>query len=138
MKIVMQYWLDGGYECGAYEITKCFEYESTEAFLVDFENAIVKSRAEYDNNRNTLLAWQRKEPLKLHVNDKNFEKKKDKFEAAWNEWIKERPDCEFTTEFIFCGQQFDFLDFLEKDKIILDDLSVHELNEWFTLKAGKP
>jgi hypothetical protein len=130
MKIVMQYELSGGYECGCYEITKCFEYESTEAFLVDFETAIEKTKEEYNNNRKLVEDWRRREPFKLSSNDKNFDKKKAKYESKWEEWAKERPTFDFSTEFTFCSQQFDFNDFLDPY-----ELRIHELNEWFDLRS---
>lgn len=51
MKIVVKYELDGGYDCGSYQQTLCFNYESTEAFLVNFEIALKAKLAEVKATR---------------------------------------------------------------------------------------
>lgn len=40
MKIVVCYDIDGGYDFSGVPRVLCFEYESTEAWLVDFESAL--------------------------------------------------------------------------------------------------
>lgn len=40
MKIVLQYDVGGGYECGTYTYVDCITYESTEAAICNFEEAI--------------------------------------------------------------------------------------------------
>lgn len=44
MKIVVRYEVGGGYECGTYETTLCLIYDSPEAFLVHFEEALNVAR----------------------------------------------------------------------------------------------
>lgn len=39
-KIVVCYDIYGGFECGSYPQVLCFEYESSEAWLLDFETAL--------------------------------------------------------------------------------------------------
>lgn len=44
MKIVVDYMTAGSFQCGSYNIVLCFEYESTEAWLVGFDELLKESK----------------------------------------------------------------------------------------------
>ena len=43
MKLVIEYDVGGGYECGSYPMVRCCEYDSKVSFLTDFEIALQES-----------------------------------------------------------------------------------------------
>lgn len=45
-KLVMVYFTVGDYECGSATVVLCFEYESAEALIVHFSDALNKAREE--------------------------------------------------------------------------------------------
>jgi hypothetical protein len=46
-KLVITYDIDGGFECGSYEQIICLEYESPEAFIVEFEDKLKCAYEQY-------------------------------------------------------------------------------------------
>ena len=123
MKLVVCYTVGDGctYHC---DVVKCFEYESAEAFICDFETTL-RSAIRYCTEQNELLNnWQASRP-----DDK----------AKHSAWYASRPDIHSykINRFEFCGQEFDIDEFLSHDfdrpKITADVVlpDVYELDEWF-------
>lgn len=129
MKIVMQYNVDGGYECGTYEIVLAFEYDSAEAFLLDFEKAWQEIDEQIRNHEKQIKEWRKSESEPKNATQKDY-----------NKWIANFPATPGST-FYFCGHSFYWNDFREFDrkskeyKVILPN--VYELNEWHTKKMGE-
>lgn len=48
MKLILEYDIGGGYECGSYPQTICIEYESAEALICDFEKALLEARTKWE------------------------------------------------------------------------------------------
>ncbi|RJQ25051.1 hypothetical protein C4577_06610 [Candidatus Parcubacteria bacterium] len=131
MKIVMEYSEHGGYECGCYEHVLCFEYESKEAFIIDFEiclNEVRLNRFFYKKNREE---WDKEKPALKN----NVEKAR--------EWLGKQPNRP-SDKFEFCGQKFDYENFVivgewespsfikENEQFELPE--VYELDEWWQAK----
>lgn len=58
MKLVVQKWYGGDYECGSYCDMHCIEYESAEKFYCDLEAKLKEELEKRQEYRKDLLKWQ--------------------------------------------------------------------------------
>lgn len=107
MKIVVTYETDGGYECGSYLNVYCFNYDSAEAWFLDFEEALKNQIEKWEKNRKEIDNYWRNMP---RVKDKSI-------------------PIEVSDEFYFCGREFSIHTFKNKEGFCLP--LVLELDEWF-------
>jgi len=107
MKIVMEYELSD-FDCGSYLQIYCFEYESCEALICNFEDACKECKEKHDEMRAFLFLalGSTKEPKIV------------------------------STEFYFGGVLFDYRDFYNNGKVELPKIT--ELEEWFEYKKNNP
>jgi hypothetical protein len=131
MKIVVCYDTGGDYECGSYHHSLCFEYESPEAFLVDFETAVKEKIERLQRWNEREKKWQDEKPAPyLSGRGKNRELLKQKHA----EWLNQRPsitDDFERSDFNFCGYEFSIHDFTYGGNYANLDLpNVYSLEEW--------
>ena len=109
MKIVISYDSDGGCECGSYLNIHRVVYESCEAWIVHFEEALDRAVALKEEHREKKATYDIRN-LKPYM-----------------EWVNNDPG----NTFIFCGIEW-YIDQFYSYKTKTKDLpEVLELNEWF-------
>lgn len=122
MKIVVQYESGGHtFDDPSCEHVICLEYESTEAVLCGFEDALKKVQSEADRVKAARKEHQKRMPPRLA--------KSKTIDPAWVKWNSEFPTDTMPFEFYFAGIRFDLSDF---ENGTLPE--VFELEEWFRWK----
>lgn len=122
-KIVLTYSTLDDPECHC-DYHDCFEYESTEAFLVNFEKVLLEAMVKQKAGHAELTAWQDKMP------------KDPRQEELYYAWRATRPDFtwEDVDEFQFAGKGFYVSDFVSRDDNRIVMPKIQTLDEWFESK----
>ena len=129
IKLVLEY-SDGDESCSC-DYIHCFEYESKEKFLFDFELEATNQYEKREEIQKKYDAWKAKNP----VFDGRVSPKKQT--EAREAWLQENPGYPMG-EFEFIGHQFNWRTifyFDEKEKkLLFIQPYVYELEEWFQNK----
>lgn len=131
MKLVIEYQSAGCFECSSYEIIRCCEHESDVAFLVEFEEALMKAIEKRDNINKQWKKWQKQRPVQKHKKDLSF------LEQDTTNWLAQAPDrySDDVTTFIFANMKFELELFVYKDGPINLPV-VSELTDWFAKRTA--
>jgi hypothetical protein len=120
MKIVVTY-TTGDWE-GTYDHILCFNYESAEAWLVDFDNKLKEMKAKREEFKKLEKEWYKREPSIHKLSP-------ERANEVMAKWYSIRPMVTYGV-FTFCNYHFYTNDFIYGDSSVnLPD--VFELNEWF-------
>lgn len=127
MKLVLQYYIDGGYECNSCLEIVCFEYDSAEAALIDFEKKLKELRSKRDKYIKDVEIHRLSKP-KYNIKNPTLKQIKKR-----QEWLESRPEWkDGNYDFVIFNHNFELMNYLCEDNALLLP-SIYELEEWWSV-----